>query len=56
MTAPGILSENEKMYRADLIRYIEESDEAVLKLRTIVGEIWNEIEDDIRLKDRKRRF
>lgn len=56
MTAPGILPENEKMYRADLIRYIEESDEAILKLRTIVGEIWNEIEDDIRPKDRKRRF
>ena len=55
MLASGILGDDEKMYRADLIRFIEqEGAEGIL--RDIVGQIWNEIEDNIRLKDRKRRF
>lgn len=53
MVAPGI--SNQKMYRKDLISFIEKEN-AETELQKIVGKVWNEIEDDIRLKDRKRRF
>jgi len=46
---------DKKMYRKDVIGMIEE--EALEReLRIIVGKVWNEIEDDIRPKNRKRRF
>ncbi len=59
-TEPGgyvVLPEisDKKMYRSDLIKLIEKEN-AITELQTIVGKVWNEIEDDLRLKDRKRRF
>ena len=55
ITAPEILGNNQKMHRMDLIRHIEKEN-AIPELQKLVGKVWNEIEDDIRLKDRKRRF
>lgn len=54
LLAPEIIG-SEKMHKADLVRFIEKEG-AEEKLREIVGQIWNQIEDDMRLKDRKRRF
>lgn len=44
-----------KKSRDALIKYIEQED-LIGDLRDIVGRVWNEIEKEIRLKDRKRRF
>jgi len=55
MQAPGILKGEDKMQRMDLIRHIEK-EQAQSELRKIVGKIWKEIEEDIRLNDRARRF
>ena len=46
---------DEKMYRSDLIKYIE-NENIEEKVQEIVGKVWNQIEKDIRLSDRKRRF
>jgi len=54
MICPDLIGD-EKMYRKDLIQYIErENLESVVQ--EIVGEEWNDIEKNIRLSDRKRRF
>ncbi len=54
MMFPDILG-IEKMHRADLIKHIEKENlESVIQ--DIVGKEWNQIECDIRLSDRKRRF
>jgi len=55
MFAPGILGDQERMYQKDLIRYIEKEN-AIYALQSLVGKIWNEIETEIRVSDRKRRF
>lgn len=55
MLAPGILGNNEKMYRKDLIQFIEKEN-AEPELRKIVGDVWKQKEDLHRLTDRKRRF
>lgn len=54
MKLTEILGED-KMYRADLIKYIEKEN-LEQDIQKIVGKIWNQIEKDIRLSDRKRRF
>jgi len=54
MKFPEILGD-EKMYRTDLIKYIEREN-LESKVQEVVGKVWNEIEKDIRLSDRKRRF
>jgi RecA/RadA recombinase len=54
MKFPDILG-IEKMYRSDLIKYIEKEN-LESTIQDMVGEEWNEIERDIRLSDRKRRF
>jgi len=54
MKFPEIL-EDEKMYRTDLIKYIEREN-LESKVQEVVGKVWNQIEKDIRLSDRKRRF
>ena len=46
---------DEKMYRVDLIKYIEKEN-LERRIQEMVGEEWNDIEKDIRLTDRKRRF
>jgi RecA/RadA recombinase len=55
MEAPGILGRGEKMYRSEIISLIEREGLEV-QTQTIVGQVWNQIEKDIRLHDRKRRF
>ena len=52
-TAHGIF--NEKMSRDELIQRIEKEG-AIYEMQQLVGKVWNEIEDDIRLKNRARRF
>jgi len=54
MIFPDILGD-EKMHRADLIKYIEREN-LEHKIQEIVGEEWNEVEEGLRLSDRKRRF
>jgi len=54
MKFPQILGD-EQMYRANLIKFIEKEN-LEEKVQKIVGEVWNQIEKDIRLSDRKRRF
>lgn len=49
------ISKDEKMFRADWIQFIEKEN-LESKIQDIVGEVWNEIERDIRLSNRKRRF
>lgn len=51
--APEIVSN--KMFKKDLIHFIERED-AIKAVQEIVGKVWNEIEDSMRLSDRKRRF
>ena len=55
MSLPGILQDDETMYRADLIKYIEKEN-LESTIQEMVGEEWNDIEKNIRLSDRKRRF
>jgi len=55
MVAPGFLENGEKMFRENLIKAIE-AENAEREVQAIVGKVWREIEDGIRLKDRKRRF
>ena len=54
MSLPEILG-IEKMHRADLIKYIEKEN-LESTIQEMVGEEWNDIEKNIRLSDRKRRF
>ena len=54
MVLSEILGE-EKMYRSDLITFIEKNN-LESDIQKIVGRVWNEIEKNIRLSDRKRRF
>jgi len=54
MLFPEILG-TERMYRVDLIKHIEKENLETV-IQDIVGEEWNQIERDIRLSDRKRRF
>ena len=46
---------DEKMFRADLIKYIEQEN-LESAVQEMVGIEWNDIEKNIRLSDRKRRF
>jgi RecA/RadA recombinase len=51
---PEILG-TETMYRKDLIQFIEKENLEHI-VQELVGKEWNQIEKDIRLTDRKRRF
>ena len=53
-TCPDLIGNN-KMYFADLVKYIEAEGLETL-VQELVGEEWNDIEKNIRLSDRKRRF
>lgn len=46
---------DEKMYRKDLIQYVEQEN-LESAVQEMVGVEWNDIEKNIRLSDRKRRF
>lgn len=52
--APEILGED-KMFKKDLV-YLIEKEGMIKSVQEIVGKIWNEVENEMRLSDRQRRF
>ena len=55
ITAPGFGDNDEKHYKKDWVHIIEK-DNAERNIQKICGETWHDIEENIKLSDRKRKY